>query len=1153
VQADNVGTGGTIAYTDAGGSNPVASPPYIDGYVVHTFTGSGTYSNSYAVSADVLVVAGGGGGGGSTGGGGGSGGYIYSNAFPVSAGNHTVTVGAGGAGGINNVGVNGGNSVFDSLTAIGGGAGGANVGTRDGQAGGSGGGGSYVGGFGTFGAGTSGQGNDGGVATHWTSPYPTGGGGGAGTVGSNGTATALGHGGIGKSSDISGTTTWYAGGGGGGNYNGNGGNGGPGGGGQGAGNVLATAGNGVANTGGGGGGMGQNRETQAASGGSGIVIVRYPYDVGSLNVSVTSPMAGQQFLPGSSVTATVAVASGEAPYDVTFYINSAVAWSTNVASTSLFTIALGVPADGTYTNYATVTDNLSSNATSATNTFTVGADTNAPTPDPMTFAVEPTSLGSNMVVMTASTATDTLSPPVEYYFVNTTNNDNSGWISSTVWTNTGLTKGTTYGYQVKARDAALNETGYSAIFSATPTDPSVTWDHNADGTASDGGGTWLNANQWLDRGTPVTWNNSIPNSATIGSGGAGGTITLGAVTAGTVLLDNFTGTYTLKDGSLDTSGGITIGTNAGNVSLSLPISGTGGIAVDAPSQVGLNTPTSPQSFSGDLVINAGEVLDYQFNDLGTGNLNINGGVLVGYWGETMTRALGTGAGQVQVPGGRSGFSGQGRNGSAVRFSNSDGYEVVWGSAEFNPSTLVLQSPLANFNGKITWRNPVDLNGATRTVEVDKDEGNSGGALVDGYAQMIGTIRNSDATNTAGLVKEGPGRLILNAANTYDGGTAVNDGAVQYDRADAMPATGTNIFNDGTELWVRLGGGDDFTSAASGAGSLGGLLTGTGPGSSTVSYSGDVALVLRPSGSQSYAGPLSMTNGTMTDLWIFDGNMTLSGTGSYTGETFIGRRGGSAITVTLGSSTALPSGTPVTVDTSGHSFLDINGHNATIGLLKLGSNSGWGRGQVSDTVGTGTLTLTDGVFSDSHNNGNGAIAAGFLDLNGAAQTFSVNNAGDDDIDLAVSSVVQNGSLVMSGNNSGARMELSGACTYTGGTTVTEGILRIGGSLADASMTISGGTVEGGPGALTFNIDGATSDRITMTGGALDASALTVNVNPTGSGLNRAEYVIVDASGGGTISGTFSNLTGTTRYELDYNTPDTVRLNRLAVPGAVIIVK
>ena len=100
---------------------------------------------------DLLLVGGGGGGGGSLGGGGGAGGLIYSNNLAVTPGaSIPVTVGAGGAGGPNDsIGSNGSNSVFGTLTALGGGAGGGRIesggsagGGRPGVAGGSGGGGS---------------------------------------------------------------------------------------------------------------------------------------------------------------------------------------------------------------------------------------------------------------------------------------------------------------------------------------------------------------------------------------------------------------------------------------------------------------------------------------------------------------------------------------------------------------------------------------------------------------------------------------------------------------------------------------------------------------------------------------------------------------------------------------------------------------------------------------------------------------------------------------------------------------------------------------------------------------------------------------------------------------------------------------------------
>jgi hypothetical protein len=95
-------------------------------------------------------------------------------------------------------------------------------------------------------------------------------------------------------------------------------------------------------------------------------------------------------------------------------------------------------------------------------------DGTAPDPDPMTFAGLPAAKDSSTVVMSASIASDALNNPVQYYFENTTNSNNSGWSSSTVWTNSGLATGITYGYRVKARDAVSNETAYSAIFNATP-------------------------------------------------------------------------------------------------------------------------------------------------------------------------------------------------------------------------------------------------------------------------------------------------------------------------------------------------------------------------------------------------------------------------------------------------------------------------------------------------------------------------------------------------------------------------------------------------------------------------------------------------------------------------------------------------------------
>ncbi len=95
-------------------------------------------------------------------------------------------------------------------------------------------------------------------------------------------------------------------------------------------------------------------------------------------------------------------------------------------------------------------------------------DATPPSPDPLTFAIDPTPVDATTVGMVATVATDP-SGPVEYFFENTTNGDNSGWVASPVWNNTNLDPGT-YSYRVKARDGKGNETEWSGSAEAAPGD-----------------------------------------------------------------------------------------------------------------------------------------------------------------------------------------------------------------------------------------------------------------------------------------------------------------------------------------------------------------------------------------------------------------------------------------------------------------------------------------------------------------------------------------------------------------------------------------------------------------------------------------------------------------------------------------------------------
>ena len=272
------------------------------GYRIHIFTSPGSFVVSSLGTSDgtveYLVVAGGSGGGdadtlpGSGAGGGGAGGFRTGTSFPITATTYPITVGGGGVGGhtLPNIpSSNGSPSIFDTITAAGGGYGGSDSGwtapgpvISEATPGGSGGGGAYkpTAGTGNVPPTSPPQGNPGG------SGGPLGGGGGgAGAAGSPGPSGGVG--GVGS------PITWlpasygtpgpapgryFAGGGGRGNASG-----GSGGGGAGVpdSSPVNTPGTpGTTNTGGGGGGGGGIDPSFTAIptslGGSGIVAIRYP-------------------------------------------------------------------------------------------------------------------------------------------------------------------------------------------------------------------------------------------------------------------------------------------------------------------------------------------------------------------------------------------------------------------------------------------------------------------------------------------------------------------------------------------------------------------------------------------------------------------------------------------------------------------------------------------------------------------------------------------------------------------------------------------------------------------------------------------------------------------------------------------------------------
>jgi autotransporter-associated beta strand protein len=176
-------------------------------------------------------------------------------------------------------------------------------------------------------------------------------------------------------------------------------------------------------------------------------------------------------------------------------------------------------------------------------------------------------------------------------------------------------------------------------------------------------------------------------------------------------------------------------------------------------------PSSANTYSGTTTISGGALRAIDGLGLSTTSLlTINGGVF-----ETsgaFTRALGTGAGQVQLSGGASGFAAANSDRLVVTLGGGD---LVWGGATFNPTSLVLGSSTALGEAEIT--NNINLGTAARTITVNNN-GNTGTMVTAG---ILSGVISGGAGGT--ITKSGGGVLILGNANTYVGDTTITNGNV----------------------------------------------------------------------------------------------------------------------------------------------------------------------------------------------------------------------------------------------------------------------------------------------------------------------------------------------------------------------------------------
>ena len=337
---------------------------------------------------------------------------------------------------------------------------------------------------------------------------------------------------------------------------------------------------------------------------------------------------------------------------------------------------------------------------------------------------------------------------------------------------------------------------------------------------------------------------------------------------------------------------------------------------------------------------------------------------------------------------------------------------------------------------------------------------------------------SDAVTGAGMLHLIGGTLQLNGltgANTYSGGTVVEQGSTLSLTTNNVSTTNANI--------ADAGGLIVFDQTFNGT--YGGVIS-------------DARQMLATSGPL-LSGSLVKDDSTGGN----GGNLTLSAVQAYSGGTFV-----EAGTLTLGVANAVAS-------------------SSGVDLGRVGGPTGTGAAPAGGPV-TATLALLanntlQGLMSEAGNNTAVQLNANTLTLNvGSGNVFNFGGV-----------IAGTGNLVMSG--SGAEF-LNGTSTYTGTTTVNGGLLSVNGSIATSSLTtVNAGGALGGTGTVGNTIvNGGTLVPGNNSTGATGTLTVSGNLAFTTAALylvqvSQTTASMVSVTGTTTLAGTVQVVSPTNSYK------------------------
>lgn len=437
-------------------------------------------------------------------------------------------------------------------------------------------------------------------------------------------------------------------------------------------------------------------------------------------------------------------------------------------------------------------------------------------------------------------------------------------------------------------------------------------------------------------------------------------------------------------------------------------------------------------------------------------------------------------------------------GDAAVFNNSGAAQpnVDLGGGTFGPSFLSLfeSTDYTISNGTLIF---VDVTGSSG---------------VDSQSSANITLNISlteQAGHAASVVHSGTGTLTLSGVNSYTGGTTINAGVVNVQNSTAL-GTGAVTVASGAALEVE------------GVGiNVGNALTLNGSG---VANGGALRNI---SGDNVYTGPITLGSASRinSDSGILQTNGAIGGAGQTLTV------GGAGIVIING---GLNTGTGSLIK-NGVGGLALNSVNSFTGSVTV--NAGvlqvsFPTGPVNSAIGdTSAVILNGGVINVFKNETIGS-------LSGAAGTgvflydTTTLTTGGDNTSTTHSGVISEsggaGSLVKTGTGT---LTLSGNNSYTGGTQVQAGTVRIqhANALGTGQVQMSGGTTLDIGGGLFFDVPIDITGNVTFNQSGFVPSAYLDTITGTGSLVKtgNGEFELAAASnyaGSTTVNGGELRISG-----------------------------